>query len=73
MLALFKKEAFLFRKCGRPLDFNFFLGNDLPGRSCDLQRTASVYNYSIIESSNSPQSILGTILLIRPMINARLA
>ena len=52
---------------------NFFLGNDLPGRSCDLQRTASVYNCSIIESSNSPQSILGTIILIRPMINARLA
>ena len=54
------KKTFLFRKCERPLDFNFFLGNDLTGRKCDLQRTASICNCSIIESLNNLQSILET-------------
>ncbi len=67
------KAAFLFLKCERPFDFNFFLGNDLPGRICERHRTASLYSFSITESSDRSQRIFGKMILIRPMINARLA
>ena len=33
------------------MDFNFFLGNDLPGRSCDLQRKMCIRDRSSVVNS----------------------
>lgn len=38
------KRVFLFLKCERPFDSEFFLGNNLPGRICDWYRADSEYS-----------------------------